>query len=77
MAEVTIAEALELADSWVQLGWAVQLQVSEVLQGGDITATNPNALRAAIPFLRMAVDLDLDHADVILDEFEDYLAAIR
>ena len=49
---MTLARFLEIAEEWQKMGWAVQAQLENVAEGGDLGATNPNALDHIWEWLR-------------------------
>jgi hypothetical protein len=69
---VTAHDFLLLARKFRDLGDAIGDQLCDAVNG-DLTSQNPNALLAALPFLRRLEGFGLDGASELREEIQDFL----
>lgn len=69
-----IQTLIELCKAYSKLGWAVQEQLSDVLDDTDLSRLNGNALKMIAAFLRKAEGADVEDAGDFADQIEEYLA---
>jgi hypothetical protein len=67
-------EFIQLAEAYSNLGWAVQDQLKDVLEGGSLEDQNPNALKMALSFAQQAHQSGVHDFDWLIEEIDQYLS---
>ena len=65
---------IELCKAYAGLGWAVQAQLNDVLDGADLNDLNGNALKMIEGFLRRSANEGVEEAGDFADQIEEHLA---
>ena len=63
-----------LAQRYADMGDAVQRQLSDVMAGRPLGDQNPNALKIIRAFLERAVRYDVDGAQELVEQIDEFLA---
>lgn len=66
-----------LCQDFNDLGGAVSGQLIDVIDGGNLSDQNPNALAMCQKFLREAARLDVEGANELADRIKEHLAQIE
>jgi hypothetical protein len=64
---------IRLCQDYNALGWAVQEQLADVVNGDLVVDKNPNAMTLALRFLRKAARQEVEGAAELADEIEGVL----
>lgn len=68
---------IELCKAYTSLGWAVQEQLSDVLDGADLNDLNGSALKMIAAFLRKAEDNEVVDAGDAACQIEAHLNSLE